>query len=163
MKLSELKGKSVVGVAEARNVGVVEDVLVGPSFNTVEGLVIRVKKRGPEHVISSENVRAIGRDVVTIDSANSLRTLDQAPNLAGLPRLTSALHSRVVTQDGQVLGSISEVEFDPTSRKITSFEYDGRGLAGLLGRRHTLDAKDVISFGPGIVTVTEAARPPKAA
>jgi len=164
MKLSELRGKPVIGMAGARKVGVVEDALVDSSHRKIEALIVKAERTGHEYVVSSEHIRAIGPDAVTIDSQDSLQTREQAPGLAGLTSLDSLIHSRIVTQGGQVLGTISEVDIDPTSREVQSFEYDGGALGGLLGRRrHTLDPKDVIGVGHGIVTVTEAARPSQAA
>ena len=163
MKLSELKGKPVVDLATARKVGVVDDALVNPSQQKIEGLLIKTERRAPEYAVSTEHVRGIGKDAVTIDEPNSLRTLDQAPNLTGLLHLSSMIHSRVVTQSGKVIGSISDIAFDPASGMLQNLEYNEGGLGALLGRHRTLNPSDMIGVGQGIVTVTDNVRPPKAA
>lgn len=163
MKLSELKGKKVVAVAEATKVGAVYDALLGSSYRNIEALVIRADERGPEYVVLSKSINAIGQDVVTIDSTNSLQDFEQVPDATRFPRVSSLLKSQIVTQSGEVLGEISDFDFDPIAGEIRGLEYRGSSLEGLLGRHHVLDPKSIISFGPGIVTVTDEARPSQAA
>ena len=163
MRFSELKGKSVVSVTGARKLGKVEDALVRSVQDSIAALRVRTEQKGPGYVVADEHIRAIGRDAVTIDSQDSLRMPGEVPNLTGLMSLASIIDSRVVTEGGEVLGTITDVEFDPTIRKVISLEYDGGLLGALLKRRHMLSPKEVISIGGGIVTVSEAARPSRAA
>ena len=163
MKLTELRGKTVVSVAEAWKVGVVEGVLVDMPTRQLRGLRIRPEGRGPEYVVAREQIRGIGPDAVTVASEAALQSPEQARELARVPSLTDLLGSRVVTESGTILGTIADVNLDPASGQVQSVEYDGGPFGGLLGRRHTFDAKEIVGVGPGVVTVTEAARPTRAA
>lgn len=163
MRLGEIRGKSVVSLAEARKVGVVDDVLVDARHERIEALRLKSERDGPSYVVSSDDVRGFGPDAVTIDHQDALMSSDRMPGMSGLRSLSAVLNSRVVTEDGRLLGTVSEVDFDPASRRIRRFEFGGEGLEGLLGRKHSLDPEDVVGIGPGLVTVRNEVRPSRAA
>ncbi len=163
MKLSDLKRKTVVGLAGGHKLGTVADVLTDSSYRQVQALRVKPTEGGPDYVVSTDHVQAIGSDVVTVDDRDSLARVDQVPELTRLPSLNSLLGDHVVTERGDVLGTISEVDVDPSSRRIVALQYTSSALAGLLGRQHALEPQDVIGIGPSIVTVKETARPSKAA
>lgn len=153
MKLSEIKAKPVVAISDARRVGAVADVLVDPMFRRLTAL--RIKSDGPGHdsIVAIENVRGIGPDAVTVPSPDVLLLPERAPHLGGFPSLYSAINSRLLSERGQVLGRISEVHFDPATRQVQSFEYMAGTIDTLLGRPRRVESADVISVGPGVVTV----------
>ena len=159
MKLKDLKGKAVLSTAEAMKVGVVDDIIIDSTYQHIEALVLKMTDRGPERVVTSKKVISIGEDVVTIDSTSSLQTFDEERDLSRLPSASMMQKSRIVTESGKVLGSISDIEFDPTNGQILHYYYDGGPLAEVLGQRHKLDPRHVIKFGPGFVTVTDDALP----
>lgn len=163
MKLSALEGKPVISARSAQKVGTVDDALADSSQWKIVALKIKPLKRGPDRIVSAEHVRAIGRDAVIIDSQDSLLTPEMASGMANLKSLSSLMHCRVITEGGEVLGTVYDLDLDPTSRQLTGILYDGGPLAEMLRRQHVLNPTDVIGSGPGIVTVTEAARPRKAA
>jgi uncharacterized protein YrrD len=158
MKLSELKGKPVVSVDEARKLGIVHDVLVDPSYSSIAGLQIKAEGRGHAYVVANEHIRGIGPDAVTVVNKDALQVPDRAQTLAGLPTLGTILGSRVVTEGGALLGSITEVAFDVGSRRILAIEYGRGGFEGLLGRHRSLSIGDIVGVGPGLVTVREVSR-----
>ncbi len=163
MKLGELKGKQVVAVGQATKVGVVLDVILDASCREIESLVIGGDKSSPDRAVSGQNVTAIGRDVVTIDSTGSLRLFDPATPEANLPRASSILGSHIVTQGGQIIGQISDIDFYPNTRQIVGFEFDGGPIGSIFGRHHLLDPRNIIRVGPGLVTVSDEAKPAQAA
>lgn len=156
MKLSELKGKSVVTVAEARKIGVVEDVLVDPSYGKIAGLRLKGQGNAPNYFVANADVRAIGRDAVTITGQNAVQSIDRARDLASLPSLGAVVHSRVVSDEGRLLGTINEIDIDEAGRQVRGFEYTHGAMGGLLGRQRILDIQDVVGVGAGLVTVRES-------
>ncbi len=163
MKFSELKGKQVVAVGQAAKVGTISDVILDSSCRNIEGLVIKGDTRTPERVISVKNVNAIGGDVVTIDNTGSLKVFDPAAPEAKLPQASAIHGSQIVTQGGEVIGQISDIDFDPITRQVGGFEFSGGPFEGILGRHNMLYPRHIISLGPGLVTVSDDARPAKAA
>jgi sporulation protein YlmC with PRC-barrel domain len=163
MNLLELKGKPVVEMSSARKVGIVDDAYLDPNHQSISALRVRATKRGPEYLVSIDHVCTIGPKSVTIDHVDSLRFLDQTPELAKLTSLGSLLGRGVVTEGGRILGSIEGVEFDPTSHQVTAITYTSVPPAGPVGTRHTLNPRDIVASVPDIVTVSEAAQPAQAA
>lgn len=156
MKISELKGKAVIGMASGQEVGTVAGALVNRSHDALAALVVKGARRTPDRIISIQSIRAIGPDAVTIEHSDLLRPLEQVPELAGLVGLDSVVGNQVLTPEGRILGQISDVNFDPSSYRILSYEYRPSGLKGLLGARHEIPPEDVIGLGQGIVTVKQS-------
>lgn len=164
MKLSELKGRPVVSLADAQNVGNVGEVLVDRSYLQIQALTVLSKRRDAGLVVSFGAVRGIGPDAITIEDQKSLRAPSQVPEYDTFVRLGDLLHKNVLSEDGQVLGSISEIHFDAHSGRIDRFEYNGKPLAGLLGHvPDSVDATDLVGVGPRSVTVRKREKPTKAA
>lgn len=163
MKLSELRGKTVITVAEARKIGSVDDVLVDPSFRRIEAVLVKPGGRQSDYFVATDQLRGIGPDAVTVVSQEAVQDLRQAPDKARLPVAGSVLNSRIVTERGEVLGTISEVLLDPNTYSIQAFEFTTGALGSLFGRQHQLDLRHLVGVGSGVVTVTEAARPSRAA
>ncbi|MBI2954704.1 MAG: PRC-barrel domain-containing protein [Chloroflexi bacterium] len=159
MKLNELKGRPVVATDRAQKIGSVQDVILGSTYQNIEALLVKVDHNVPELVIPTNRIHAIGPDAVTVETAESLRTLDQERDYFGLPRGTAVQKSRVMSETGKIIGTISDIEIDPLSGQVLSFIYDGSVLAEVLGQHHRLDPKTVIGFRPGIVTVREVPPP----
>ncbi len=163
MKIGELKGKAVVGIEDARRLGTVDDVFVDPAGWRIAGLRIKPAGGGSDQVVSGENVERIGRDAVTVATTDALRPIDRERDLTGLPSLNAMMNSTVVTEGGEMLGTISGVELDADARKVQAFEYGGGGLANLFGRQHHLEPENIVGIGSRLVTVREAARPSREA
>jgi sporulation protein YlmC with PRC-barrel domain len=162
MKLSELRGKPVVSVAEAVTLGTVDDALVDSTLGTIGALLIASSGGTDRYLVSMDQIRGIGPDVATVSSQHALSSPGQASAPRSRVPLTSIVGSRVVAEDGRVLGTVAEVDFDPSSGRIQALEYGGDGLEGLLSGRHRLDPKRVVRIGPGVLTVMgESSRPPE--
>ena len=160
MKLSELKGKSVVSVVEAVKLGVVGDAFVDHALGAISALRIDASGRSDQYLVSMDQVRAIGPDVVTVSGQHALMSPSQMGDDGSRVALTSLVGCRVVAEDGRVLGTVAEVDFDPGSGRLDSLEYGGDGLQALLGTRHHLDPRNVIGVGPRVLTVRDVASRP---
>ena len=163
MNLRELKGKPVVEMSSARKVGIVGDAFLGPDHQNISALDVRATRRGPEYLVSIDHVWTIDPDRVAIDHLDSLRLLDQTPELAKLTSLDSLLGRGVVTEGGRILGIIDAVEFDPISHQVTVITYTSVPPGGTVGPRQILNPRDIVGTVPDIVTVREVAQPLQAA
>lgn len=163
MNLRELKGKPIVEVRSARKLGIVGDVFLGPTHQSMAALLVQPISRGTEYVVFMDHVCSIGPDTVAIDRVDSLRVLDQTPELTHLTSADSLLGSGIVTEGGRILGIIDGVECDPTSHQVTGITYVSTPLAGTAGTHQILDPRDLIATVPDVVTVREAAQRPEAA
>ncbi|HUX88220.1 MAG TPA: PRC-barrel domain-containing protein [Chloroflexota bacterium] len=160
MRLSKLEGKTVIGLTGAQKLGKVDDAFSDSYAGKIVGLKITGLQDGTELVTSIEHVKSIGPDAVIVDSKDSLEAAGAASNVANLISLKSLLNNRVVTEGGQVLGTLYDVEIDPRTHQIVDYHYDGGPLGEIFHRGHILQPKDVIGSGPGLVTVSSSAATP---
>ena len=62
-----------------------------------------------------------------------------------------------MTHGGDVLGSISEVEFDPSDFRIESYDLSAGVLATITGAKKTLPADEHVHYGRDLLMVTNEA------
>jgi sporulation protein YlmC with PRC-barrel domain len=160
MKLSQLAGKPVIVLTDGRLVGFVDEVLVEPSHRRIAGLRVR-GSRGHERVaiVPSGMVRALGRAAVTVVGESALQTPEQVPGLAAKPSLGLLLGRAVVSSSREQLGSVVDVELDPTSGAVSALDYAPGPLLRLLGRRFSVEMRDVAAVDSTLVALAKEACP----
>lgn len=134
MRFSEAKGQKVISTSSATTVGKVDGFVVDPTRQTVVALTLK-KTDGAEDTLLWSALTAFGRDAVTVAGADSLTVADERVALLGDKHHT-VLGKRVLTEGGDDLGTVSDVEFDATTGGITTLltkteEISGRRLHGI--------------------------------
>src|SRR5438876_11156034 len=66
MKFSELKGRAVVDLEDARKIGEVEDLVVEPHGHSIVSLKVRTGLFHAAKLVSVTDVKNVGADAVTI-------------------------------------------------------------------------------------------------
>jgi sporulation protein YlmC with PRC-barrel domain len=103
-----LKGMTVLRFDTSNKMGEVSDVIVHPVKGKFMGLIVRTDQR-QEHALATRDF-FIGKDAVTVraearfieeESGNTLK--------GGIPALGEFVGTNVVTNDGKLLGRVSEV------------------------------------------------------
>ena len=135
MLFSEALGRAVVSTDTASTVGRVSDFVVDPRLPGVVALILS-KTSFQGSALPWPNIIAFGVDAVTVPSASAVVVPDpDLAELAGKPH--TLLGKRVLTTTGVELGTVLDVDFDPTI---------GR-LAALLLERGPLDAAGLLGVG----------------
>jgi uncharacterized protein YrrD len=120
MQASELKGRAVVVLANAEKVGQVEDVLFDAPFRQILGF--RVKKGGllgKTEALPRESVTSIGSDALTVASPEMINDEERFAQLGGAATLGKVIGTKVVSESGQLLGTISQLVIDYDARSVT--------------------------------------------
>lgn len=154
MKASDLKGRAVITVSDATKVGQIDDVFFDASYRKVLGF--GVKSGGMfRHMeaVPRANVTAVGTDAVTIPNPEAVNTPDRFPDLAGAPTLSAAKGTKVVTEGGELLGTIGELDLDDEARSVTSYILAVPLLDRLRHREPSFSADQVTSLGEGGIMV----------
>lgn len=155
MKASRLRGMSVVSIAEAEKVGTVHDLYVNPNARRLVALSIKASD-GTLKSVPVGAVNKVGRDAITIKDAKSLR--EEVPEKGdSIVPLSKLMGTRAVTHGGDVLGSVSEVEFDPSDFHVESYDLSTGVLSTITGSRKTLPADEHVHYGKELLMVTEEA------
>src|SRR5690349_1180454 len=68
MKFSELKGRAVVNLEDAKRIGTVEDLMVEPGSHRIVSVKVRTGMFQAAQVIPVTDVKNVGGDAVTIST-----------------------------------------------------------------------------------------------
>jgi len=161
MKATDLRGRSVVAIENAERLGKVEEVLIDTERQTIAAIEL-ASRAGEMETIPVQMIRAIGSDAITVETGGGARAeltpqrRRRGPDEA-VQSLGDLLGSRVLTYDGNHIGDLSDVDFDPSSFRITGYEITAGPLADLFGRRKRVPATPDVHFGRKLMTVPEVA------
>ena len=165
-----MKGLPVVTMAEGKQVGKVEDLVVDPESKAVRWL--RIHRGGmlsAERLwVSVDAVHGLGEHAITINAEADLRANADAPEADALLRAKRRVIGNVVmTEDGQRLGEVRDYEFAPDTFALTSLSVPKSG--NVLNSSLTIPADKVlvltipadrvITIGEDMIVVASAALP----
>lgn len=156
MDVEELDGRAVVSIQQAEKLGAIEDVLVNVQQHRVEGLQLKGTLLHGGPAVNWSRVRTVGVDAVMVDDNEAASSLSEADQ-AQLKRLHSLRGMRVVSDAGELIGTISSVDVDEGSGKIVCYLVD-LGNGGLLHQSARLQVPPAAIQGVGKDIMTVDAR-----
>jgi uncharacterized protein YrrD len=156
MRASQLRGLAVVSIAEATKEGTVQDVVLEPNRRRMAGLSVRPTGGGNDKALSVKDLHSVGRDAITIRDAEALREEPPARG-NGEVYLSRLKGMKAMTDTGQIIGTIAEVEIDPTNFAIIGYELSTGVISDLTGNRRKLPADGNIHYGRDVLIVRESA------
>lgn len=124
MRWKEALGREVVDTSTAEAVGNVDGLVADPAAATIVALVVG------DRVVSWTDAGGIGKDAVTLDSAELLREADSDLERGAHKGPGNPIKKQVITEDGFVVGTVADLEFDPTSGTIERLILSDGELAG---------------------------------
>lgn len=157
MKFSELKGRAVVNLEDAKKIGAVEDLMVEPESHRIVSVKVSSRMFHAAQMIPVANVKNVGGDAVTISTGAGMATpsstaestlgqqmaVSQGSNggsattatisvvpLGSQPaiEITSLLGNKVVTDAGTMVGELRDVMVDWVDLTITGYEVHTGGV-----------------------------------
>jgi sporulation protein YlmC with PRC-barrel domain len=149
VKASDLKGRAVVTLSDATKVGRVSDVLLDAAYREVLGFRIKAGTFSRLEAVSRANVTGVGHAAVTVRSPDVINVEDRLSALAGAVPLSRARGTKVVTEGGELLGPISELELDDEARTVTAYRLAPRLGDRLRRREPRIEARQVLRLGEG--------------
>lgn len=174
MKFSELKGRAVVSLEDAKKIGEVEDLMVEPDSHHIVSIKVRTGLFHAAKLVPVNDVKNVGADAVTIsagatpannpgDDANldSSSDADQSgteqsastgsPERSQPPiEITSILGKKVVTDAGTMVGELRDVLFDWVGLTITGYEVREDGL---FTKAQEFAATPGVRYGDKLITI----------
>jgi uncharacterized protein YrrD len=149
VKASDLKGLAVVTLSNAIKVGRVTDVLFDAAYREVLGFRIKAGTFSRLEAVSRANVTGVGHAAVTVRSPDVINVEDRLRELAGAVPLSRARGTKVVTEGGELLGTIGEFELDDEARAVTAYRLAARLQDRLRRRELRIEARQVLRLGEG--------------
>ncbi|MDI1289417.1 MAG: PRC-barrel domain-containing protein [bacterium] len=111
----------------AEAIGHIDGFVVDPQTSTIVALA--VKKAAEGDTLEWSSINSFGVDAVTVSDAGAVgNASSRVQALLGKDHGISA--KRVLTTQGDEIGTVSDVEFDPASGRIDSLVLQGRDVDG---------------------------------
>jgi sporulation protein YlmC with PRC-barrel domain len=127
MRFSEASGRQVVSTSSAETVGRVDEFIVDARRRAIVALSLK-RTDGGDTLLWTDIV-AFGADAVTVTAADKI--VDAAPAIVALSGKDHRLvGKRVLTADGDDIGTVDDVEFDADTGTITSLLLATGDVAG---------------------------------
>jgi len=155
-----MKGLPVITMAEGKQVGKVDDLVVDPERKVVSWLRLHSGGMlGGERLwVPAEAVHGVGEDAITINAEADVRSPADAPEAVALVKAKRELiGNKVITENGERLGEVRDYEFDPDTFALTSLSVPpGMNVVSeilmIAGDQVLTIGEDVIVVAAGAVT-----------
>ena len=128
MRFSEAKNRKVMSTTGAITVGKVRDVVVDPRKAHVVAVTLK-KTEGDGDTLTWNNMKSFGRDAITIDSADVI-TVAEGELAVLSDKHHKLIGKRVLTDGGDELGKVKDIEFDPESGAVRAVITNNEEIAG---------------------------------
>lgn len=158
MKNSQLKGLSVISIAEGKALGTVARVFFDPvtqqavGFEVHQGGGLLSPDPDRRRMIDVEQVQALGPDALMVADESALRSQETAGPSADLVELDALTSRRVVAEGGTQVGAIASTDIDERTFHLRSVEIS----PGFFQTNREIPADQVVSIGSDVLVVTDA-------
>ncbi len=136
----------------------IQDVVYDPQTNKVEGFVLDEGGWFSDtKIVLTRDIHSIGKDAVLIENEDKISTAsDVTAKVASIAEGDNYLTSdKVITEQGEELGRISDLIFDAKSGKVEAFEVSQGALQTVGSGKKTFNTKDIITVGDDAIIVRE--------
>jgi sporulation protein YlmC with PRC-barrel domain len=140
MRFSEARKRKVISTTGAETVGRVRDLIVDARSRTVVALALR-KTEGDGDILPWAEMKSFGQDAITVQGPE--RIVKAEGELAVLAdKDHRVLGKRVLTDRGDEMGSVSDIEFDPETGAVRALLLGKEEISG--ERLHAIGSYAVI-------------------
>lgn len=151
-KTQDIIGLPVFSVLEGRKGGEIKELVINPDTGKVNYLLVSNDRwYWGARVLVYESVLGVGEHAVTTESDSHLKLLaDVAEARTLLLRNIEVKGSRLLTDQGDLIGTINEYEFDEKSGSIVKLYYQPvREETGVL----EIGADNVLTYGAEVIVI----------
>lgn len=154
-KGSDVINKAIVALNTGRRIARVLDLIFDQHENQI--LALLVEERGvfrSGRMVPLKAVQAIGADAVVVNSEQAILSVSDSPRVKNILRQDVVVKgTRILTQDGQYLGVVTDLYFDEQMGRIEGYEASGGIFADAYTGRSFIPAPHTIQIGRDITFV----------
>lgn len=154
----QLLGLPVIAVDSGEVLGQVEELLLDAEHRKLAALVVREGSwlKSPQ-IIRWPDVLSVGRDAVTVADQSVLEAGSREKAAGEFLEHSVQKYTglRVVTADGNDVGTLEDVVVELPSGQVSGWELSDGLIQDLLSGRVCLLPQDILSFGKNAVVVSE--------
>lgn len=159
-KSGELLGLPVISLEEGAKVGHIKGLILNPGAKALVALV--VEGRGvfkEQKFIPFAKVHSVGANAVTVSRGQNAQKAANLPEMVQLWKdRTPLIGARVVTESGDILGTVVDYGIDPATGAVAGLEIAPSSLGATLKGRSWLLAGSLRTLGKEIIVVANQAR-----
>jgi uncharacterized protein YrrD len=156
MRARSLTGRAVVAISDAGKVGSVEDVLLDATARAVVAFNVKGRAFSRGAALPRDQVAAVGPDAIMVPAPTALNEFKRLPALDDALRLRKLRGTRVVTEGGELRGTVADLEIDGEARHVLSYVLRGSVMQRLSHSEPAIPAWQVTHRGDrGLMVVAE--------
>jgi uncharacterized protein YrrD len=156
-KWSDLKGLAAVAIDSGKKEGTIDDFYFDPQTNRVQAFLIKTGLFS-HHVLMSSTITAVGIDALTFADASLLIKAESNPELAALPFGSVLLSYRVLSEGGDLVGTIGNIYMNttlPTQLSVSAFELAGGLREHISGQYPNFSSSHVLRYGQDVIVIPD--------
>jgi uncharacterized protein YrrD len=154
----DLVGRDVLTISDAGKVGAVDDVLLDVTGREVVAFSVKGRRFGHAAALVRDQVAAVGPDAIMVEAPTALNDFKRLPALADAIRFDKLRGTRVVTQGGELLGTVWDMEVDGAAHHVIAFLLRGSVMQRLRHHEPAIPVAQVTHHGErGIMVVADDA------
>jgi uncharacterized protein YrrD len=152
-----VKGLPVITMAEGKQVGKIDDLIIDPERKAVSWLRLHTGGLlGGELWVSVAAVHGVGEDAVTINAEADAHAPADAPEALALVKAKrGVIGSKVITENGERVGEVRDFEFEPATFALTSLSVPP-GM-NVVGDILMIPGDKVLTIGKDMIVVAAGA------
>lgn len=158
MKYSEIQGMPVVSVQGADELGHVDDLYLDLGQSRI--LALRVNLSGlfsGHRALQWKDIQSIGQNAVTVASSSVLQQARDLPALENAVGWQSVRGMKVMTEGGDEVGTVSDLDLDPATGHIESYLLQEGFLDRLQHKERLIPSSAVVSTSSHMLVVNSQA------
>ncbi len=159
-KSRQFVGMPVISLEEGQQIGTVNGLVVNPALKNVSALIIEQKGFFREQkYIPFSKVHSIGNDAVTVDRVNRAEKGTSLPEILKLIKERANIAgSRLMDENGAVLGVVDEYYVDLQTGDIVGLEFSGGTISNLFKGSAFMDINYVRTIGQSVIICSKHAQ-----
>jgi len=149
----------IVSLEEGIQIGTVKGLVIDSMKMEVCAIVLEQRRwLREQRIIPYSKIRSVGNDAITIDQSSNAQKPFNFPEILKLIKEKSdPIGTKVVAENGTILGIVDEYYIDESTGKITSLEISGKLLEGFFKGKALLATDHIRTMGREVIVVREGA------
>ena len=144
MKASKkLLGMPVISLESGEQIGVVKGFIVDSKAIKIAALVLEQKGGWfkDARIITFEHIKNVGEHAITVEITRCIQKASSLPQIMALSKhAIEIIGTKVISQEGNLLGTVEEFFFEPVTGNIIVLEISGRLFDSLFKGKAFLNA-----------------------
>lgn len=155
MKFSEVKKLNIVSVDSGSVVGEIKDVMIDPANGNFLALLLKKKM-----LVLADDIAKFGEDAVMVNNDNDVVPLQDNEHIVELlKQKIEIIDNSVVTQSGDNLGEVKDLEVDEVSNKLSKISISTGFFKDLFKGELQITLDKIISIGQDAIVVKDSVIP----